>query len=63
MSQSLYNNILIPMYMYCNGYLKQLLKKNVQYSFQEDFDPIFHRTKYMNEMLVKVLKLKKKLPF
>lgn len=39
---------------YCNGYLKKLLNKKVDYFFQKDFDPILHRTKHLNQMLEKV---------
>lgn len=34
-----------------NGLLKKLLEKNIRYSFQEDHDPILHRTKYLNQMI------------
>jgi hypothetical protein len=35
---------------YNNGFLKKLLNREVKYSFIEDKDPIFHRTKYRNLM-------------
>lgn len=34
-----------------NGLLEKLLEKNIRYSFQEDHDPILHRTKYLNQMI------------
>jgi hypothetical protein len=33
---------------YNNGFLKKLLNREIKYSFIEDKDPIFHRTKYRN---------------
>jgi predicted glycosyltransferase involved in capsule biosynthesis len=35
---------------YNNGFLKKLLNREVKYSFVEDKDPVFHRTKYRNLM-------------
>jgi len=35
---------------YNNGILSKLLNRNITYSFIEDKDPIFHRTKYRNIM-------------
>lgn len=34
-----------------NGLLEKLLNKNIQYSFQEDPDPILYRTKFLNQMI------------
>jgi predicted glycosyltransferase involved in capsule biosynthesis len=34
-----------------NGVLEKLLDQTVQYKFQEDHDPILHRTKYLNQMI------------
>ena len=34
-----------------NGLLDRLLDKSIRYSFQEDNDPILHRTKYLNQMI------------
>ena len=36
---------------YNNGILKRLLSNKVSYSFIEDKDPIFHRTKHLNAIL------------
>lgn len=33
---------------YCNGILKKILPNEVNYIFEYDCDPIFHRTKYLN---------------
>jgi len=33
-----------------NGILEKHLDKNIMYSFQEDQDPILHRTKFLNQM-------------
>lgn len=35
---------------YNNGLLEKLLHKTIEYSFKEDNDPIFYRTKYINLM-------------
>ncbi|MCG8320004.1 MAG: galactosyltransferase-related protein [Cytophagales bacterium] len=34
-----------------NKLLERLLPKEVKYKFEEDFDPIFHRTHYTNKMV------------
>lgn len=34
-----------------NGVLEKLLDQTVKYTFQEDHDPILHRTKYLNQMI------------
>ena len=34
-----------------NKLLEKLLPKEVKYTFEEDFDPIFHRTHYTNKMI------------
>lgn len=34
-----------------NKLLQRLLPKEVKYTFEEDFDPIFHRTHYTNKMI------------
>ncbi|WP_320167759.1 galactosyltransferase-related protein [Mangrovibacterium marinum] len=36
---------------YNNGLLKKLLSKNISYTFLLDDDPIFYRTKYINQMV------------
>lgn len=36
---------------YCNGLLKKLLHRRVEYEFKEDCDPILFRTRYLNEMI------------
>jgi hypothetical protein len=36
---------------YNNNLLARLLPKNVKITFIEDYDPIFHRTHYINQML------------
>lgn len=36
---------------YCNNILQKLLHENIIYDFIEDYDPIFHRTKYINKMV------------
>src|SRR5690554_3069767 len=38
---------------YNNHLLTQLLPKQVEISFVEDYDPIFHRTHYINRMVEK----------
>lgn len=35
---------------YNNGILEKMLPENVNYMFVEDWDPIFHRTKYINQL-------------
>ena len=35
---------------YDNGFLRKLLSREVKYTFIEDKDPVFHRTKYRNIM-------------
>lgn len=35
---------------YCNGLLNDLLDKNIHYTFKADDDPIFYRTKYLNQI-------------
>ena len=37
---------------YNNHFLEKLLPKNVKYKFEEDWDPIFHRTKYINKLFL-----------
>lgn len=39
---------------YNNGLLEKLLDKSIQYSFQEDPDPVLHRTRFLNQMARKV---------
>ncbi len=39
---------------YCNGMLKSLLNKKINYRFIEDKDPIFYKTKYINLLLQEV---------
>lgn len=34
-----------------NGFTEKLISSNINYSFHEDYDPILHRTKYINQML------------
>lgn len=36
---------------YNNGLIKTYLADHIHYRFIEDFDPIFHRTKYINELV------------
>lgn len=36
---------------YCNGFLMQLIPDLVNYTFFEDYDPVFHRTHYINRMV------------
>jgi len=36
---------------HCNGILKSLLNKKINYRFIEDKDPIFYKTKYINRLL------------
>jgi predicted glycosyltransferase involved in capsule biosynthesis len=36
---------------YCNGVLKKVLNKKVKCSFLEDNDPVFFRTKYINNLV------------
>jgi len=36
---------------YCNNILLKLLHEKISYDFVEDYDPIFHRTKYINLMV------------
>ena len=35
---------------YNNGIIQQILKNRVTYLFVEDKDPVYHRTKYLNQM-------------
>ncbi len=35
---------------YSNGLLEKLLDKSIRYSFQEDHDPILHRTRFLNQI-------------
>lgn len=35
---------------YCNGLLQNLLDPKIYYTFKPDDDPIFHRTKHLNNM-------------
>jgi len=37
-----------------NGLLKKLINPAVEYAFHEDYDPVLHRTYYLNQMLSKV---------
>lgn len=37
---------------YNNGLIKTCLGNRIHYRFIEDFDPIFHRTKYINELVM-----------
>ena len=39
---------------YNNGFIQNLLKDRVTYRFVEDRDPVFHRTKYLNQMTMMV---------
>ena len=39
---------------YDNHILSRILPRNVIYTFVEDYDPIFHRTRYINEMCTNV---------
>ena len=39
---------------YNNGIIQKLLNPKIDYSFIEDKDPIFHRTKYRNQMVKEV---------
>lgn len=39
---------------YNNGIIKRLLNKNIDYFFVEDKDQVFHRTKYLNQMTMRV---------
>lgn len=36
---------------YNNGLLEKVLHKTIFYSFQEDNDPVFYRTRYINQMV------------
>lgn len=35
----------------CNGFVKELLGKRINYSFIKDDDPVFHRTRYINQVV------------
>lgn len=39
---------------YCNGVLRSLLPRNVEYVFIEDTDSVFYRTKYFNQLLLEI---------
>ena len=39
---------------YYNGLLEKLLDKSIRYSFNEDTDPILHRTRFLNQMAMDV---------
>jgi predicted glycosyltransferase involved in capsule biosynthesis len=47
-SQFKTNIAVLEVSTYNNGFLKKLLNKEIKYSFIEDKDPIFYRTKYIN---------------
>lgn len=34
-----------------NGFAEKLISNDINYSFHEDYDPILHRTRYINQML------------
>jgi predicted glycosyltransferase involved in capsule biosynthesis len=46
------NVIVLEASEYNNGILKKLLKRKIHYIFIEDRDPVFYRTKYLNQMTV-----------
>ena len=48
------NIFVLEVSSYNNGFLYKLLDQRIDYSFLEDKDPIFHRTKYRNEMAKQV---------
>jgi len=39
---------------YNNGLIQNLLKDQISYQFVEDKDPVYHRTKYLNQMTMSV---------
>jgi len=39
---------------YNNGFIQNLLKDRVTYRFVEDKDPVYHKTKYLNQMAMDV---------
>ena len=39
---------------YNNGVIQNLLKERINYQFVEDKDPVYHRTKYLNQMTMNV---------
>jgi hypothetical protein len=39
---------------YNNGFIQNLLKDRVSYRFIEDKDPVYHKTKYVNQMAIEV---------
>ncbi|MEE4286198.1 MAG: galactosyltransferase-related protein [Mariniphaga sp.] len=36
---------------FCNGILEKLFGQEIHYTFIEDHDPVFHRTRYINRMV------------
>lgn len=40
---------------YCNGILQTLLKREIEYTFIEDHDPVLHRTRYINHMTMNTI--------
>lgn len=36
---------------YCNDFLSILLKDKAEIVFREDYDPVFHRTRYINQLV------------
>lgn len=44
------NVIVLEASRYNNSILQKLLPHDVKYLFVEDWDPIFHRTKYINQL-------------
>jgi hypothetical protein len=48
------NIVVLECASFNNGLLEKVLNKTIQYSFQEDPDPILFRTKYLNQMIQSV---------
>jgi len=36
---------------FCNGFIEELFGKRINYSFIKDDDPVFHRTRYINQVV------------
>jgi len=48
------NIVLVEIADYCNGILKSLIPKSVEYVFIEDKDSILYRTKHLNDVIPEV---------
>ncbi len=40
---------------FCNGILQRLLRREIDYTFIEEHDPVLHRTRYINQMAMEAI--------